>query len=229
MQTLNEKVIFLAVSGAYSAVTPNPIRQVVSKIFGSIILAGMIAINLGCSTVTTPPPSVDESQRLKEKLDQVIANGELNPVPAKTTRFSETELNKILNGPMGELIPSGISEPQVRLLGNERISLRVVVDIDEFKRRRSRQRSAGPLNFLSGKMPALVRGDLITSDGKGQFKLQSTEVNGIPLPRALALDLLSTHTKTRRNPDGFDIEKPFDLPANIRQLQINPAELVVIQ
>ena len=59
--------------------------------------------------------------------------------------------------------------------------------------------------------------------------MQSTEVNGIPLPRALALELLSTHTKTRRNPEGFNIEKPFDLPAKIRQLQINPAELVVIQ
>ena len=87
----------------------------------------------------------------------------------------------------------------------------------------------GHINFFSGKMPALIRGDITTKDGKGQFKLQSTEVNGIPLPRALALDLLSTYTKTRRHPEGFDIEKPFDLPAKIRQLQVNTAEIVVIQ
>jgi hypothetical protein len=123
------------------------------------------------------------------------------------------ELNSILNSEIAAWIPNGISEPQVRLLGNDRFSLRVIVDIDEFKRRRKRPQSAGPLNFLSGKMPALVRGNLITGDGKGQFKLQSTEVNGIPLPPALALELLSTHTKTRRRPDGFDIQKPFDLPA----------------
>lgn len=186
-------------------------------------------MNLSCSAVDTKPATIDERRELKEKVDQIIANGELNPVPATNTRFTEAELNKILNGQMVEWIPSGISEPQVRLLGNGRISLRVIVDIDEFKRRRRRPGSAGPLNFFGGKMPALVRGDLITGDGKGEFKLQSVEMNRIPLPRALALELLSTYSKTRRNPEGFDLEKPFDLPASIRQLEIAPAEIVVIQ
>ena len=209
--------------------SPRPTGQVFDKIFGAIVIGAMLTFDFGCSGVATPPPSADESQRLKDKVDEVIANGELNPVPAKTTRFSEVELNKILTGRLVDWIPTGITEPQVRLIGNERFSLRAIVDIDEFKRRRDRQRNAGPLNIFAGKLPALVRGDLITGDGKGQFKLQSVEVNGIPLPRALALELLSTHSKTKRNPGGFDIEKPFDLPANIRQLQINPSELVVIQ
>lgn len=186
-------------------------------------------MNLSCSAVDTKPATIDERGRLKEKIDQVIANGALDPVPAKSTSFTEAEIDTILNSLAGDWIPNGISEPQLRLLGKERISLRVIVDIDEFKRRRRRPGSAGPLNFFSGKMPALVRGDLITGDGKGQFKLQSVEMNGIPLPRALALELLSTHSKTRRNPEGFDLEKPFDLPASIRQLQIAPAQIVVIQ
>lgn len=204
-------------------------RQVTGKLFGLIVLGAVLAINLGCSTVQTKSAKLDERDRLKEKVDQVIANGELYPVPAKRTSFTEAEINTILNSLAGDWIPNGISEPQLRLLGKERISLRVIVDIDEFKRRRRRPGSAGPLNFFSGKMPALVRGDLITGDGKGQFKLQSVEMNGIPLPRALALELLSTHSKTRRNPEGFDLEKPFNLPASIRQLQIAPAEIVVIQ
>ena len=209
--------------------TGRPNLPVFGKIFGTVVLGGALAMTFACSSLETKPSTIDQREQLKEKVDQLIANGELDPVQAKTTRFTEAELNSALNGQIAEWIPNGISEPQVRLLGNDRFSLQVIVDIDEFKRRRKRQRSAGPLNFFTGKMPALVRGDLITGDGKGQFKLQSTEVNGIPLPRALALDLLSTHTKSRRNPDGFDIEKPFDLPAKIRQLQINPAELVVIQ
>ena len=209
--------------------TTRPLRLACCQILGAGVIAGLLTLNLGCSGVDHKPPPGDENQRLKERVEQIIANGELNPVPAQTSRFTETELNAILNSRLVDWIPSGITEPQVRLLGNERFSLRAIVDIDEFKRRRGRQRSAGPLNFFTGKMPALVRGDLITGNGKGQFKLQSTEINGIPLPRALALDLLSTHSKTRRNPEGFDIEKPFDLPANIRQLQINPNELVVIQ
>lgn len=204
-------------------------RQAIDRLLGVIVIGAALSFNFACTSVETKPPSTDQRQTLKDKVDEVIANGELDPVPAKTTRFSEAELNQILNGQMVDWIPSGISEPQVRLLGNQRFMLRAIVDIDEFKRRRERQRNAGPLNFFAGKLPALVRGDLITSDGKGQLKLQSVEVNGIPLPRALALELLATHSKTRRNPEGIDIEKPFDLPNKIRQLQINPGELVVIQ
>ena len=199
------------------------------KVVAAALLGGALAVNYGCSSVETKPSSIDQGEILKEKVEQLIANGELDPVPPKTTRFTEAELNTILNGQIADWIPNGLSEPQVRLLGKDRFSLRVIVDIDEFKRRRKRPQSAGPLNFFSGKMPALIRGDLITKDGKGQFKLQSTEINGIPLPRALALDLLSTDTQTRRHPEGFDIEKPFDLPAKIRQLHINTAEIFVIQ
>lgn len=206
-----------------------PNLRILGKILGLVLLGGTLAVNLGCSGVETKPASVDRREGLKEKVDQVIANGELDPVPAQSTRFTEAELNSILNSEIAGWIPNGISEPQVRLLGNDRFTLRVIVDIDEFKRRRKRPQSAGPLNFFSGKLAALVRGELISRDGKGEFKLQSTEVNGIPLPPALALELLSTHTKTRRRPEGFDIQKPFDLPAKIRQLQINPTELVVIQ
>ena len=206
-----------------------PNAAVIGKIFRAVVVGGALAMNFCCSTVETKPLKLEQRDQLKEKVDQVIANGELDPVPAKTTSFTETELNSILNGQIADWIPKGLSEPQVRLLGNDRFSLRVIVDIDEFKRRRKRQTSPGPLNFLSGKLPAFVRGDLITANGKAQFKLQSTEVNGIPLPRALALDLLSTHTKTRTHPEGFDIEKPFDLPAKIQKLKINPAEIIVIQ
>lgn len=201
-------------------------RQFLGQIFANVALAGLVAINVSCSAIDTKPATLDERGKLKEKIDQVIANGALDPVPAKSTGFTEAEINTILNSFAGDWIPNGISEPQLRLLGNARISLRVIVDIDDFKRRRRRP---GPLNYFSGKMPALVRGDLHTGDGKGQFRLHSTEVNGIPLPRDLALELLSTHSKTRRNPNGFDLEKPFDLPANIRQLEISPTKIVVIQ
>lgn len=219
----------LAVSGALDSMAQSRKRQVLHKLLSVIAIGVALTFNLACTGVATKPPSSDQRQTLKEKVDDVIANGELDPVPAKSTRFSEAELNQILNGQMVNWIPSGVSEPQVRLLGNQRFTLRAIVDVDEFKRRRERQRNAGPLNFFSGKMPAVVRGDLVTGDGKGQLKLQSVEVNGIPLPRNLALELLATHSKTRRNPEGVDIEKPFDLPNKIRQLQINAGELVVIQ
>ena len=75
----------------------------------------------------------------------------------------------------------------------------------------------------------LVRGDLIARGGQGQFKLQSAEVNGIPLPKSLVQEMLATYTRSRSNPNGVDLEKPFDLPANIHEVVVNLGEAVVVQ
>ena len=75
----------------------------------------------------------------------------------------------------------------------------------------------------------IVRGDLVTHEGQGQFKLQSAETNGIPLPKSLVLDLLANYTRTREKPQGFNIEKPFDLPVGIREVIVNAGEVIVAQ
>ena len=189
----------------------------------------MLAVTLSCSGIDTARPPVESRDRLQEKIDAVIANGQQTPVPGKTTAFSEAEVNSALSGNFKDKVPSGITEPEVRLLGNFRLTARVVVDVDEFKRKRSKRNNAGPLNFFGGKIPVLVRGDLITRAGQGQFKLQSAEVNGIPLPRSLVQEMLATYTRSRSSPNGIDLEKPFDLPANIREVIVNLGEAVVVQ
>ena len=189
----------------------------------------MLAVTLSCSGIDTAKTPVESRDRLQEKIDAVIANGQQTPVPAKTTAFSEAEVNSALRVNFKDKIPSGITEPEVRLLGNFRLTARVVVDVDEFKRKRSKRSNAGPLNFFGGKIPVLVRGDLITRGGQGQFKLQSAEVNGIPLPKSLVQEMLATYTRSRSNPNGIDLEKPFDLPANIREVIVNLGDAVVVQ
>ena len=57
----------------------------------------------------------------------------------------------------------------------------------------------------------------------------SAEVNGIPLPKSLVQEMLATYTRGRNNPNGIDLEKPFELPANIREVIVNLGEAVVVQ
>jgi hypothetical protein len=189
----------------------------------------LLALTMSCSGIDTAKPPVESRDQLKEKIDAVITNGEMTPVPAKTTSFSQTEVNSALTVHFRDKIPGAISEPQIRLLGNSRLTARVVVDVDEFRRKRGKSGNAGPLNFFGGKIPVLVRGDLITRGGQGQFKLQSAEVNGIPLPKSLVQEMLATYTRSRSNPNGIDLEKPFDLPVNIREVIVNLGEAVVVQ
>jgi len=189
----------------------------------------LLAVTLSCSGIETAKPPVESRDQLQEKIDAVIANGKMTPVPAKTTLFSQAEVNTALTVNFRDKIPSAIGEPQIRLLGNSRLVARVVVDVDEFRRKRGKSGNAGPLNFFGGKIPVLVRGDLIARGGQGQFKLQSAEVNGIPLPKSLVQEMLATYTRSRSNPNGVDLEKPFDLPANIHEVVVNLGEAVVVQ
>ncbi len=195
----------------------------------SWVLLAALALGAACSRIDTAKAPEDIRDQVQEKLDGIIANAGRSPISSKSTTFSESELNTALQVNLKEKLPKGIGEPQVRLLGNSRIAARAIVDVDEFKRKRAKPSGGGPLNFFGGKIPVLLRGELIARDGQGVFKLESAEANGIPLPRSLVLDLLATHTRSRNNPAGFNLEKPFELPAGIHEVTVNAEEVVVVQ
>ena len=203
----------------------SPWRSIVDN-FTALFFA--LALCAACSRIDTAKAPEDVRDQVQAKLDAVIANGAQSQVPSKRTTFTESELNTALQVNLKEKFPKGISEPQVRLLGDSRIAARAIVDLDEFKRKRTKP-SGGSLNLFSGKLPILLRGEVIARDGQGMFKLQSAEANGIPLPRALVLELLATHTRSRNNPNGLNLEKPFELPASIREVTVNAGEVIVVQ
>ena len=86
-----------------------------------------------------------------------------------------------------------------------------------------------PLNYIAGKVPLNARGVLSTRDGKGQFQLTGAEMNGAPLPKVVVQELVSFFSRTADNPNGFNLDEPFNLPAKIHEITVNPAESVVIQ
>lgn len=189
----------------------------------------LLSLVLTWSCTTTPPVQQpkDPVTRLQEKLDELAENSTRSPVPPKNLAFAEDEVNLLVARYLKENAPQAIGEPRVTILSDSRLVARVLVDVDEFKR--NRKRVSGPLNFLSGKVPVVVRGDLTGQNGRGQFRLQSAEVNGVTLPRSLVLELLANHTRNREFPQGFDIEKPFDLPHKIRELGLRLGEVWVSQ
>ncbi len=66
-----------------------------------------------------------------------------------------------------------------------------------------------PLRVLRGSLLAKVSGRLVTENGSGRFELESAELGGIPLPRALVSQLVSHY--------DVDLDAPFDLPSSIRE------------
>lgn len=193
------------------------------------VLCMFIISFTGCSRSDRAKAPLEEGSRLRAKIDQLIVGDARGPASSKLTSFSERELNAALKLHFKAKFPKGITEPQVKLLGDSRVAAHANIDVDEFKRKRGKRSALEPLNLFGGKIPVVVEGDLVARNGRGQFKLASAEINGIPLPNSLVRDLLAAHTRSRHHPDGFNLDRPFDLPASIREVIVNPGEAIVVQ
>jgi len=185
-------------------------------------------------TPTTSSPaagqlSKEQGDRLERKIEEITKNASLEPVRSRRTTMSELEVNSYLNFNLKDKIPRGLTNPQITILGDGQLAGRVFVDIDEFKRHRNSGGLLDPLNYISGQVPVTARGVLRTQDGKGKFQLGSAEILGVSLPKPLLQELVTFFSRTPDNPNGFNIDAPFNLPAKIREVVVNRGDAVVVQ
>jgi hypothetical protein len=173
--------------------------------------------------------SKEDGDRLQRKIDEIARNGAANPVAAKKTPVTENELNSYITFNLKEKTPKGLTSPEVTILGDGWLAGRASVDFDEFNRQRKSRGFMDPFSYLYGKLPVSARGMLRTNEGKAQFQLESADVRGVPLPKPLLQELVRFFSRTAENPKGVDIDAPFALPAQIREIVINRGEAVVVQ
>lgn len=199
------------------------------KHFGSRFLFILLIVGITGSGTAALELSREQGDALQRKLEEVAKNGSKNPVAARRTPMSELEVNSYLAFNVKDKIPRGLTNPQITMLGDGQLSGRVVVDFDEVKRHRRSQGLIDPLSYVSGQVPVTARGVLRGREGNGQFQLISAEILGMPLPKPIVQELVSFFSRTRENPNGFDIDAPFELPAKIRELVVQRGEAVLIQ
>ena len=193
------------------------------------ILAALLLSSAAASVAAALNLSQEQGDRLARKLEEITKNASLEPVRPKKTLATEPEVNSYLSFNLKEKIPRGLTNPQISLLGSGNFGGRVFVDINEFKRHRGSGGIMDPLTYISGRVPLTVRGVLRTQDGKGQFRLISAEIHGIPIPQRLLQELVTYFSRTQDNPGGINIDEPFNLPAKIREVIVNTGEAVVAQ
>ncbi|HWP59117.1 MAG TPA: hypothetical protein VNL14_14585 [Candidatus Acidoferrales bacterium] len=193
------------------------------------LFLGLLALSFSAAATIAAELSRQSGDRLQRKIDAITSNAAREPVAPLTTRASEEEVNSYLAFNVREKIPQGLSNPKITMMGNGWLAGRVVVDLDEFKRRRGARGVMDPFNYLSGNVPVTARGFLRTSRGKGRFHLDAAEILGVPVPQAVVQELVSFFSRTPENPDGFDLDAPFNLPAKIREIVIERGEAVIVQ
>lgn len=147
----------------------------------------------------------------------------------RRTALTQDEVNSWFAYAATPLLPAGLADPQLTIVGDGRLAGQAVVDLDVVAKRRSSGGRLDPWSFVGGKVPVTVTGVLHTRDGVGRFELQSAEISGVAIPTTLVQDLVSYYSRTPDRPQGVKLDDAFPLPANIRQIEVGQGQAVVVQ
>jgi hypothetical protein len=172
-----------------------------------------------------------DGERFQTKLTRIVTIGN-TPRSAKraaeSTTVSDVEVNAYLRYHAQDQIPVGIVEPLLNAHGNGIVSGRAIVDLDAVRKQRQRG-WLDPMGYLTGRLPLTARGRLTTQNGIGRFELESAEISGVTVPKTMVQELLSFYSRTPETPDGINMDDPFELPAQIREIRVAPGAATIVQ
>jgi hypothetical protein len=175
--------------------------------------------------------SRQDAERFQSKLTTIVAFGNTAAIKAaqpRATPLTDLELNSYLHYMAADQIPVGILEPTLNAVGSGRVTGRAIVDLDAVRKQKQRG-WLDPVGYLGGRLPVTAAGVLTTKDGKGQFQLESAEISGVTVPKAVLQELLSYYSRTPENPDGINMDAPFELPARIREIRVGAGTSTIVQ
>jgi hypothetical protein len=147
----------------------------------------------------------------------------------RATAFSQAETNSYLKYKAGDLLPTGLMQPELTIIGEGRVSGKAVVDLDVVRQKQSSGGWFDPTTYLTGKLPVTASGKIVTWDGKGRFELERAEVSGLPIPKSFLGQMVNFFTRTADNPKGSSIDDVFELPAEIRRIDVDANRWTVHQ
>ena len=199
-----------------------------SLFLGLLCVAGSLSLHAAPQELTTR-----EADVMRQKVVAVVVRASTpsakgRPAPPARTAFSEREVNAYLKYDAAADLPTGVKDPRVTLLGDGKVAARALVDLDAV--RRSQPRGVlDPMAYMTGVLEVKATGLLRGVGGKATFVLESATASGIPIPKALLQELISHYSKSPEFPQGISLDKPFDLPAGIRTIEILKGAAAVIQ
>jgi hypothetical protein len=170
-----------------------------------------------------------DAARLQAKIERIARNGEAKGKAGARTPVTESEVNSYLRFELADQIPAGVKDPWVSIVGDGRLSGRATVDLAQVGQNRKSSSMMDPFNYLAGSFPLAVSGVLRTKNGVGTFALESASISGLPVPNWMLQEIVSYYSKSPKAPQGVSLEKPFVLPAGIREIQLARGQAIVVQ
>lgn len=193
---------------------------------GTSLVAALI---LTGSVVSAAALTKQLSDVFAKKIVLVQAMADQRSSKDRPTTFTQDETNSYLKYGAGDLMPTGLTQPEITMLGQGRVSGKALVDLDVVRQKQSSGGWLDPTSYLTGKLPVTASGRVVTWDGKGRFELDSAEVSGFPIPKTFLAQMVNFFTRTADNPKGSSIDDTFELPANIRSIDVEQGRFVLHQ
>jgi hypothetical protein len=192
---------------------------------GPLLLAAMTLMGSAQSGGLTP----QLADAFEKKIVLVQKQSEQKASQDRATTFTQAETNSYLKFKAGDLLPVGLMQPELTMLGGGKASGKAIVDLDVVREKQGSGSWFDPTSYLTGKLPVTASGRIVTWDGKGKFELETATINGIPLPKSLLAQMVNFFTRTPDNPRGSSIDDTFELPAGIKTIDVNAGSWVTHQ
>jgi hypothetical protein len=202
---------------------------------GFLPLVGVLTIAVPGMMLTASPlaqgrATKRDAQTMKQKVAAIAAHGARATTQGQRTTVTESEVNSYLTYELGSDLPTGVVQPSVSALGTGLVSGRAVVDLDAV---RKAGRNSGGLfdlrSYLTGQVPVTATGLLRTGNGRARLELQSASVGGVPIPKLLLQEIVAYYSKSPSKPGGISLDDEFELPARIREIQVERGQAIVVQ
>jgi hypothetical protein len=192
----------------------------------------LFAASLAAALVTVVAAanvSREQAAIFQKKLDQIVLNSEQKSEHARETTVTEDEVNSWLRFSAGDKVPTGVTEPTITIRGEGRLHGRAIVDLDAVRRKNSSGGWLDPRSYLTGRLPVTATGTLEANAGRGKFTLETATVSGVPIPKSFLQELLSYYSRNDDYPNGINMDDPFDLPAAIQRIDVQPGRAMIVQ
>jgi hypothetical protein len=175
-------------------------------------------------------PLQTDARSMERKLTTILARGLTAPKNAAATRtsISEREINAYLKVNAKDSLPKGIVNPELTLMGDRRVAGNALVNLDTVRQAKPRG-WLDPAAYLTGTVEVHASGVFDARDGKGIIQIESATLGGVPVPNSLLQELVSYYSRSAELPGGFALDQPFELPAHIREVEIQRGAATIVQ